>query len=377
MKPRNVMPENQSFMPLNNPMNYQYPSSYQVPSQFQRDPPFYQQNKPRESPGLGMPNNLNYQPPQMNLPYQSHTNNGFNKAYNGPYHPMANTNYPPINKAFSQGEFNGFAQYPPIGMQNNPYGQYGHQNPSYQPQPRSYPQTSYFPGYENNQPDINNPFRYPQEYQSAVVNQYNPLNNPYQYPAHQHQAQRSHYVGYEQSHGGASRGSSIEKAGSNPSLEKTPPRKGSRGLSQHQRAYGSQGANEVKTFTFTRNVQSNVLEVEKLKEAMEGLDQHNPSETSTMSRKTLDPLSEAGKAILKGGGARSTIREESINYAVKRLQRKEYHTKKPSRNFKKREEKEKDEEIEEDKEEDKIKEIINGDVRLVANTGLMHLLVDG
>ena len=362
-----MLPGMQGYPPINYHGNY---PDYQVPEQYHGGAPHNQQNNQMGYHNASMPNGVNYRPYPMNMPYPNYPNPGYNNHYPGSQYPM-NKPLPP-----SHSEFHGYSQNQQIGGYNhNPYAQYGQSNLLYNHPPQqshSDPQTAYFPGFNDNKPGYANAMK---NSQSNVVSQYNPLNPPYQYPGEHHNAQRSHYSGYEQYHGGISRGSSLDKASSKASLDKTPPR---RGLSQ-QKAYGSQGTGQLKTFTFSKNVQSNMLEAEKLKEAMEGLEQINNSDVSTMSRKTLDQTGDTGKIILKGGGGRSTIREDSINYAVKRLQRKEYNTKKPSRHIKKMDEKgkEKAEEKEEEvQEEEQMKEIITGDTKLVANTGLMHLLVE-
>ncbi len=144
---------------------------------------------------------------------------------------------------------------------------------------------------------------------------------------------------------------------------------------QWQKAYGNNGPEEIRESqqVFGRTSHSHLnKETERLMSSTENLKQTHPNDVSMSgSSEYSDNL----KSVLKGGGARSTIRDESVGYGTRKQQMKDYQLKKKIAAQQKKE-----------KPIEKVvvepppiveKETIEGGMKVVTNTNLIHLLMGG
>lgn len=146
---------------------------------------------------------------------------------------------------------------------------------------------------------------------------------------------------------------------------------------QWQKAYGNNnGHEEIRESirdqqVFGRTSLSHLnKETERLLSSTENLKQTNPNDVSGSSE-----YSESVKSIMKGGGGRSTIRDESVGYGTRKQQMKDYQLKKKIAAQQKKEK-----QIEKNVVEPPPvveKETIVGGMKVVTNTNLIHLLMNG
>lgn len=201
----------------------------------------------------------------------------------------------------------------------------------------------------------------------------NYIQNPHQSPFNfNHQYRSANFNDDVSSH------TSLNMNQSRVSFERFTPNRFGTGQpfqQQWQKAYGNNGPDEIREQqqVFGKTSLSHLnKETERLLSSTENLKQTNPNDISISGS---SEYSENLKSVLKGGGGRSTIKDESIGYGTRKQQMKDYQLKKKIAAQQKKEKQIERAVVEPPPVVEK--ETVEGGMKVVTNTNLIHLLMGG